>query len=405
MGNLNKEKKIISLYIVSIYLILIPKVCKANPDSIVVLVHGMVTTGESSYKEFYEFSKKHLGNVWIVPFEWGTEKTGSRQVGHRATSVNGLSDKGGWVAVAKLKETIARCHEVAGGHSKVVLISHSQGTVVSLAALQEGAKVHNWILMGSPLKPDHITNGGSPKDTTLLVEASKNVSGKIVNLHSIKDQVAKNVRGIGAFGLPAKIHKIKEKFKKGQLKNIFDVSVQNATHSVGEDAWWKFNWLLPGESSRFSGPLKGSEIREILHLGGVKKKKSKIAANFKQIVTFAKSGTRSGEWAFYGDGDHDAKTLTFTLLPGMTTGIHFDDKDRAEFSVQSLKGKINFKILHATNSSWDHESKTYSLSSGQVKTGSYKSPNKISDATLYIEIKNVGSGIAKVKSKFEAWDD
>ena len=50
----------------------------------------------------------------------------------------------------KLKETVARCRDI---YPKVpiTILSYSQGTLISTAAIQEGMKVDNWLLMGSPM--------------------------------------------------------------------------------------------------------------------------------------------------------------------------------------------------------------------------------------------------------------
>jgi hypothetical protein len=144
-----------------------------------------------------------------------------------------------WDAVDKLNAVIARTRFILGDDIPITIVSHSQGTIITLAALQDGARVTNWILMGSPLDKESISVA---ENNTHLGRAAANVSNLVLNLWSPEDGIAGLKGGIGSFGLPRKAD--------GSLNipnytsnNINEVRIENIDH----DYWWLGEWIAISE--------------------------------------------------------------------------------------------------------------------------------------------------------------
>ena len=378
---------------------------KSNkPDSVLILVHGVWSNQRVFGKFEKQVAEKQLPGAWVVKFEWGEELPfrASDSIGARPNSVFGMSDEA-FVAAAKLKEVVGRCRELVGDEVPINLLTHSQGSVIALSCLQEGLKVDNWILMGSPLDKEGVTSG---EENTSLGRAAANVSGKVVNLWSEEDGVAWIKGGIGRFGLPKKIHGISEKLANGSVANILDVSVEKVDH-FDDTSWWTVEWLAPEDMRKWIGPVNKVQFLSLLK-GSANKPVAQSQA-FTAIKKFAAEGTRKTSWAkIFGDGDENEFTHVFTLTEGTMNGIYFDDKDFAEYDIECISGNCSWQIKSATNSSWDKVEDEKTLKTGATVKGNFKVKFRDTlikqDATIFLSVTNTSNGIAKIRCRLKAKD-
>ncbi len=167
--------------------------------SINVLVHGVNT--DAAWFNLVEKAMVEKSTYVVLPFSWGDYEN-RKQGGlpnYAADEVIQLFQNGNFSydriyqghSAVRLKELIDACRKLA---PQVNVIAHSNGTLLTAAALLLGAKLDNYIMMGSPLDCD---NTRSQKE---LAAALKNVSGKVSNFWSPKDEWAHLKGGIGAFG-------------------------------------------------------------------------------------------------------------------------------------------------------------------------------------------------------------
>ena len=367
------------------------------PRSVIILVHG-VASSPKTYKNFVkEISDVHLKKSWVVQFNWSGEALvqASNGVGSRAYYFQGLSTHG-FAAVAKLKDVVAQIREILPD-TPIQIVAHSQGTIVTLAALQEGMKVDNWILMGSPLSRHNIKTGNK---NTRLGQAAKNVSGKIINFWSAGEDTARYAAGlaIGANGLPLRVYQIDKIRTRGEIQNIIDVEVEDVAHSQ----WWESDWILR-QKHAWAGHYDRPKFHKLLQgreTGG----DGTPTKAFQEIAAFAKKGTRTLPWRnIFGSGPRDSFEFTFTLTENMVNGIFYERKYLADYDITCEQGKCEFRISAATRNEFKYHSDVYKLTKGQNKNSegkSFVSPTPFS--TLYLQVKGRGKGITKVRVKFSA---
>jgi hypothetical protein len=94
-------------------------------------------------------------------------------------------------SAVRLKELMDACH---GLGAPVNVIAHSNGTLLTVAALLLGARLDNLLMMGSPLDCDN------DRSQTELATALRSVSGQVINFWSPQDEWAMVKGGIGAYG-------------------------------------------------------------------------------------------------------------------------------------------------------------------------------------------------------------
>lgn len=209
-------------------------------ESVVILIHG-VSSGADAYNDFYKFARNDLPDTTIVPFVWGPDNMfqASNGVGLRTNWFEGLSDKA-WAAVDRIHTLIPEIRKKLPANGKITIFSHSQGTIVSLAALQEGTKVDNWVLMGSPLSQGNVETGG---ENTNFAAAVGNVTNTVINFASKEDGTVWKKWGwaIGRHGLPNNIL---------VLPKVKQYVFMNVDH-YGDDGWWALRWL-ENEGNAFS---------------------------------------------------------------------------------------------------------------------------------------------------------
>ena len=379
-----------------------------KPGSVVVLIHGVASSADAFEHFIKKIGNKDLNKSWIVQFEWGREWffKASNGVGRRCGYVKGLSHEG-WIAVAKLKDVIAQIREQLGDEIPISIVSHSQGSIITLAALQEGMSVDNWMLMGSPLSQGNVQSGN--KETRFGV-AAKNVSGKVISFWSDADDTASYPpgTGIGSGGLPTTIHGISGRFANHQLGNVYDQFIENVDHYVDEkdepsdEGWWEMDWLAQN-NRQWKGALTSQEVIELLRgkpIGGI----PSVTDAFQSIMDFASEGTRDNAWSkIYGDSRYNTFEHTFTLTEGMMNGVYFDEKDVAKFDIEAIQGDCEFQIVSATGNKYNQKSDLFPLNEGEENTKENDADiyvvDGFRDATIFLKITGKSKSITKVRAR------
>jgi len=138
-----------------------------------------------------KYQNEKYGDIYVIDFYCCKMSflDASGSVGTRATTdldllatgeLFGMSNAAWWGA-AKLKEVVARTRDIFGSQVPITIISHSQGTVITTAALQEGMVIDNWILMGSPLNYEAVMTG---RRTTLALPISGFTAGSAIKIYA-----------------------------------------------------------------------------------------------------------------------------------------------------------------------------------------------------------------------------
>ena len=115
------------------------------------------------------------------------------------------------------------------------IVAHSQGTLITLAALQEGMFVDGVIFMGSPIDREEAQAGTR---NVRILNGVQNAKW-LVNLWSSSDNTARLKGGIGGFGLPPSLIQ----------GNIFDRKLKDIDH-YGASGWWNGSWLNNTDNAR-----------------------------------------------------------------------------------------------------------------------------------------------------------
>jgi hypothetical protein len=192
-----------------------------------------------------------------------------------------------WAGVDRLRKTLTAIHELLIEHNSrenvsINLISHSQGTVVSLAALQDldSAMIDNWYLLGSTLaqevleeaKPDRLALNEAwlrtipidkrvilesayrqreqlyrkvhEKDITSWSSALKHIRNRVVDFWSSADDICTLPLGsnIGHYGLPDGC------IADGRVCNVEVAGFLG--RGVSHANWWRGDWIGWSEEYR-----------------------------------------------------------------------------------------------------------------------------------------------------------
>jgi hypothetical protein len=195
----------------------------------------------------------------------------SIRVGNRTDVESGMSERA-WVGSDRLGVAIAKVRAKIGARARLSIVAYSQGTVLTLRALQDLHKdilVDNVVFMGSTLSETIIENGD---DNTRLADAMNHVRGTFVNLASSSDDVLDTFMAnfhltpsgcIGSRSLPGPIanfgvgtqvepNLIEWKVKE---KRMLSISLSNVEHN-GDTGWWSMTWhsnASKGSSAEFVG--------------------------------------------------------------------------------------------------------------------------------------------------------
>ena len=376
-------------------------------NSIVIFVHG-VNTSASVYNDWIQYFFKsgkfpELSGTLFVSLNWEKDKItqASDQVGGRANSATGMSDRA-WFAVWKLGQTVARMQKRFPG-VPITIVSHSHGTIVTLAALQEGMWVTNWILMGSPLDAEivaHCEEG----ENTFLEYAARNVAGSVWNLWSTEDDVAELKGGIGRFGLKTPC------FAGGGWygNNVYDLHIPGIDH-FGDNSWWDAAHLVskmpPKALDSLKYLLSGNGAKPIGFLREDIDGLNKIDFPWAVRSPEMRTGQNAYRTWDFQDNDYDSIYLDLLLPQGLLTGWYMDDKDRGHYAVQCTKGSANVRIQEAVWSTFNDGENWIWAQEGKLVERKKWNVDGMYDATLWVQIQNLQPGIAECTLFFEAWDD
>ena len=181
-------------------------------------------------------------NIGVRP-PTGTWKSG--------LNTSGMSSQQ-WMGVDKLKKMVKKLKAIIKNDKnlkgeKINIIAHSQGTLITLAALQEGMKVNDVVFMGSPMDLD-ADNLREPGNNTDILAGLSNADS-ITNLWSPQDRIAAGKGGIGGFGMPD-VFKNTANLNRG----LNDIALPNVTHAGTTSGWWSANWLKNAASLLRSKP-------------------------------------------------------------------------------------------------------------------------------------------------------
>jgi len=378
--------------------------------SIVIFVHG-VYTSSSVYSQwidglFNSGEYPELSSTFYVSFNWAEDNflQASDQVGGRANSVTGMSDLA-FYAVWKLGQTVARLQRLFP-ELPITIISHSQGTLVTLAALQEGMAVDNWILMGSPLDQG-IVAGCEDGENVNLPLAATHVRGWVWNFWSQADQVVAALGGIGAYGLQTRCG------SEGWYgSNVYNTEITNIDHFefLGNDnSWWDFeqlrsnmtpdvfNTLLSALTAN-NGPLVGYLQPDIDQFNNWEFR----FANDPPMMCTAQGYCVPYE---FQDNNYDSLYYDFLLPQGLETGWYMDDKDRGHYTFACYKGGAAVRLRGAQWSDFDEGEDWVYVGQGYQYDSSYTVDSWMYDATLWVQVSNADPGISECSLFFEAWDD
>jgi len=201
---------------------------------------GLVEAEMKKYQDAVELGDKNVENklrYGIVPFSWGDYET-QKQGGLPNYAVDEVHQMfeapligydriyQGHAAV-RLKELLDEAKKLG---AQLNVIAHSNGTLVTCGALMLGAKIDNFIVMGSPLDCDNETSQNE------LSRALSHVSGTATNFWSSGDEWAYFKGGIGAFG-DNKVYKEKNpsvvnvRFYKGAVIKGLKIKEDEVDHS------------------------------------------------------------------------------------------------------------------------------------------------------------------------------
>jgi hypothetical protein len=310
-----------------------------------------------------------------------------------------MSDRA-FYAVWKLGQTVARIKRLFP-ELPITIVSHSQGSLVTLTALQEGMTVDNWILMGSPLDQGIVAGCEDGENVDLTLAATR-VRGWVWNWWSDEDFWAGIEGGIGTYGLQGRCD--------GQSygSNVYNTEIPNTDH-FGDTSWWDFdhirsvmtaeifNTLLSALTAN-NGPLVG-------YLQGDIDWFNHWVFAFAADIPMMCVGQEFCVESTFQDSDYDSFYFDFQLPQGLLTGWYIDDKDRGHYTLTCNSGGASVRLLGAQGSTFDEgEDWTY-VAQGYYRDSSYTVDSSFFDATLWVQIYNADPGISQCTLWFEAWDD
>lgn len=285
-----------------------------KPSSILILVHGLDDNpADGCYKKFIEHADANLKSTWVLPFNWHYDafaKMKRSTVGNRTDMIYGLTDEA-WGGVGKLKDLVGQINLHFAGQDipPVNILSDGQGTLLVLAALQEGMKIDNWVLMNSTIDRDQLVS----KNLRKFKKALSSVDGTMINVHEDDpdwDPVSLRY-GWGNLSLALNNNK---KLVSLELKDE-------------ADPWGVPNWLKVQLMEKLAIPL------------------SAVAS--KPNATLQTFGKRElGKWH---SADSNTFNHTFSLVKGMSNGLFFENSRSADFDLKLISGQVDVQVLSKTS--------------------------------------------------------
>jgi hypothetical protein len=267
----------------------------ARVRSVLVLVHGQEASA-ATYCSFIERvfrAEPIFSETLLIELDWGYHDlvTGicTFHFSQTLDSVEGPTQAG----AAKLAAAVAACRLIFGNDIDVNILCQSEGTAVTLHALEQGMQARNVVLMGSPLRAQDIY----ARAPNCLAPVLANLSGDLVNLQSPSDLV-----GIGCIDFPVfKCGGICEFCAEDEVCGIgnqglgpctgpqlLDARVNGVIHSPPSSdkqflarldccfadyfttgtPWWEMRWLQADyPADLWEGPLRRDDLLQLLAEG------------------------------------------------------------------------------------------------------------------------------------------
>ena len=379
-------------------------------DSVVVLVHGVGQAPRPGYGNLESNMKSQwpaeLTNTLFVKLFWGQagDLDYSNSIGERTNQVYGLPGLS-WSGTAKLTDAVGRIRHALGGDVPICVVAYSQGCGVTIAALQEGLKIDNLILLGSPLDQKFIDD---QSQNTSLDRAAGNVSGKVINCSSWEDGVtmAGGVasllggsgtylpRPLGRHGLPARFLGGNSRFSNLQLDEV--------DHN-DEDGWLQANWLddslhrWQGTTPAHFISVLSSTNRPTSMAFVTPRKKAVVDAHLLYLTKDNRHWHTSGDKGRFDD--------TVFIPPLSMVRWHWDDMDWASYKILVRNGSLELRIDEAVDTSWQRSTGTQTvIADGEPHTRTLDSDG-IQDATYRLTIVNPTSVAVEADLIFSGKDD
>ncbi len=420
-------------------------------QSVVIFAHGVMNIAdgaESASRSYQEFRSQLIelvdwrtvgtdaGTVYTIDFyccymtAWNASGTiGSRSAANLDNPLMmedfelwGLSHDG-WMGVAKLKQVVAETRRIFGPDVPITILSHSQGTVITLAALQEGMVVDNWILMGSPLNQTAVAAGLL---NTNFYLAALNVRGTILNLWSMEDGTVSGLKcGIGGWCLGREVQML---LILAFTNNIEDQQVIAVDHT-GPDGWWEGYWLFDDRIFIDDGfPVKVREIPKDTNKPARDRVVELLLANPEPIVisqaqlaeyyklrTYAVKNLRATwddpftsedtDWYSSSENREDTALTFLSLTQDTLQGIYFDDKDWASYQIFCSSDQISARIVEAVWFDFDHGLPWQKVSSNsRTAEACAKVSSSLYDATLWLQLRSTDPSVAQCFVYFKGRD-
>lgn len=382
-------------------------------DNAIIFVHGVHNgpgwSAGNMARELKDRWPEAFDNSLIGQLYWGAAlfPHWSSSIGDRTDQVYGLTNLG-WSGTAKLADAIGRIQDVLGPEVPVAVMVHSQGCAVTLAALQEGLRFSNLVMMGSPLDMA-IVDGR--KNNTRVLDAIEGVAGEMINCSSFEDGIstagafASAIGGsggaglsIGRAGLPGSVLR---------HPRVHGLMLTKVDHNE-ENGWWAAKWIDPDYD-----PWRGLDPTDFARIlssrnqapGAVPvlpRQQEELEAHLKYIHTDPRRG-----WAAVPNMvDKNAEGFSSTVyVPAFSTvRWHFDDKDDARYRISVTKGRLRARLLEAEWYRFNRKTAWKTLTPADGLVQETLETTGINDATYALEIQNPDASPAVAELTFGAWD-
>lgn len=388
------------------------------PTAVAILIHGVWNSVDDDPAGFKDALRRHhhperMQRVWFPRLYWGDEGLlqGADGPGERVEQVEGLSERA-WAGVAKLKHFVSWVRERLGPDVPITVVAHSLGSVLTLAALQEGLTIDNWILMGSPLSAGNVRTAD---DNTHFATAASRVRGLVLNCWSPNDGVAVLKGGVGHQGLPraGDLSDLPLDFQHegdealdirdypiGGRANVRDMRVlKSDLLDFDHEEWWGHHWLVSpayyfagGDPALVAAMILGDNLPARGWPRRTLAEDRALEAWRYGAGTWANSTSTNGWWT---EGDALSIDAELVLLPGLMTTFHADDMDKGWARLDGVRGRLRFRLFEAIGWDTSWTSSWHEVGPGETFRIDRTVGSWINDATLLVEVHNVGDEIAR----------
>ncbi len=214
------------------------------------------------------------GDKFENPTTNASDNIGTRSNDRSGWYTSGMSGQQ-WQGVDKLKNTVRELRALIASDpslskEKINIVAHSQGTLITLAALQDGMVVDNVIFMGSPMDKETVEERSSNTNWPIAIKNA----GHISNLWSSSDGTASYKGGIGGFGLPDNTIGLDNKVTDHRLSGV---------DHFGSSGWWSGNWLHYDQSPTKYRSIHGGPPKKMDNPNYDKSEEARIDQNYKMV--------------------------------------------------------------------------------------------------------------------------